>query len=80
MAIEYTEFSKEQQEATLKSRIAGWEADHFGHEINKQAFSSLPDGDDKDKGIKQANDAQSTLEASIKSAKAHLTKLKGTVK
>lgn len=76
--MEYTEFTKEQQEATLKSRIAAWEADHFGHEINKQAFLSLPAGNDRDQGVKQSNEAQATLEASINSAKAHLTKLKST--
>lgn len=76
--MEYTEFTKEQQEQTLKGRIAAWEADHFGHEINKQAFLALPNGEDKDKGVKQSNEAQATLEASITSAKNHLAKLKGT--
>ena len=76
MSFEYTEFTAEQQEQVLKSRIAGWEADHFGHEINKQAFEALPDSDDKAIGIKQSKDAQTTLEASIQSAKSHLSKLK----
>lgn len=76
--MEYTEFSKEQQEAVLKSRIAGWEADHFGHEINKQAFLALPASDERDQGVKQSNEAQATLEASINSAKKHLARLRST--
>ena len=76
MAIEYTEFGPEQQEQTLRSRIAAWEADHFGHEINKQAFAALADGPDKEKGLKDANDAQKVLESSIGAAKSHMAKLK----
>ena len=76
MAIEYTEFGPEQQEATLRSRIAAWEADHFSHEINKQAFLALPDGPEKTRGLQQSETAQATLESSIKSAKSHMAKLK----
>lgn len=74
--MRYTEFNAEQQQATLRSRIAAWEADHFGHEINKAAFASLPPGEERDRGIKDSNDAQAVLESSITVARAKLDELK----
>lgn len=73
--MHYSEFSTDQQKASLRQRIAAWEADHFGHEVNKQALAALPASEDKDTALKQANEAQATLESSINAAKAYLDHL-----
>lgn len=65
MAHEYKTLSAEQREQMIQQRLAQFEAEHFNHEMNKIAVSALPDGEDKVKAIKEAEEAQATIEAAI---------------
>ena len=72
--MEYTEFTVVQQRQLLKSRIAGWEADHFGHEINLMAGQTVRD----QSTIDASETALRVLEDSVNAAKEMLTTLEAT--
>lgn len=61
----YKTITAEQQEQMRQQRLAQFEAEHFNHEMNKIAVSSLPEGEAKERAIKQAEEAQATIEAAI---------------
>lgn len=69
--MDYTELDVDQQKQILKSRIAGWEAEHFGHTLNLAAGEAV-----KDKAtIDASGRALKILEASILAGRAELEKL-----
>lgn len=70
--MEYSQVSKDQQIQILKGRIAGWEADHYGWEINLAAIEASG-GTESD--LKTARDNLNTLEASINAGRAKLAEL-----
>lgn len=70
--MEYEHVSKDQQVAILKGRLAGWEADHFGHEINLAALDASDAGETEKTSTRTA---LRTLEASITAGRAKLAEL-----
>lgn len=66
--MDYIEVSKAQQEQILKQRIAGWESDHWGHQINLLAGQANND----QQTIDVSNSALKVLEASITAARGLL--------
>lgn len=74
--MEYSEITLDQQRQILKGRLAGWEADHFGHTINRQAMVA--------NGVKGAeldntDTAIRTLEASITTARDELSSIESAI-
>lgn len=69
--MDYSELDVDQQKQILKSRIAGWEADHYGHSINLAAGEAVKDKDT----IFASNKAMKILESSITAGRAELEKL-----
>lgn len=60
--MEYSHLTKDQQRQILKGRVTGWEADHFGHEINLAALLAAKTEPD---GLENTYKALAALEASI---------------
>ena len=69
--MDYSEVTTDQRIAILKGRIAGWETDHFGHEINLAAGQAANDPTT----IEQSQTAMTILEASIAAGKKMLDDL-----
>lgn len=71
--MEYSHITKDQQRQILKGRIAGWESEHWGHEINlaalKASGSTTPDD------LEITYKSLAVLEASILSARDQLAAL-----
>lgn len=70
--MEYSSLTKDQQRQILNGRIAGWEADHFGHEINLLALEANSASEEE---LKSTRDALTTLENSVLAARAELNAL-----
>jgi hypothetical protein len=70
--MQYSELTKSQQIQLLTNRIQGWEADHYGHEINLAAGTAAGD----ESTIKASTEALAVLEASITSARGMLATLR----
>lgn len=77
-AYKYETLSDDERAAMLEQRIRAFEADHYGHELNKIAVASLPDDDPgKARALEDATTAQATLERAISAAKAERDRGKG---
>ncbi len=63
--MEYQEVDKNQQQAILKGRLAGWEGDHLGHTLNLAAGQAAGD----QATIEASQDAIRVLEASIEAGR-----------
>jgi hypothetical protein len=70
--MEYSQVNNDEKRRILKGRIAGWESDHWGHEINLLALQANSSSEEETLTTRQA---LKTLEASIMAARAHLTNL-----
>lgn len=73
--MEYKYLTVEQRQQMLTGRIQQFEVEHYQHEMNKAAVSSLPDSDEKAAAIEQADAAQATLEGAINAAETELAAL-----
>lgn len=71
--MEYQEITVDQRRQIIKGRLAGWEADHFGHTLNLAALNAngVTEGPDVDNTEK----ALATLAATIEVGREELAAL-----
>lgn len=74
--MHYTYLTNEQQIAMLETRIASFERDHFGHEVNKTAISMQPESEAKTEALVNADAAQAVIESAIMCCTEQLNALK----
>lgn len=75
MAMNYRELDSAQQAQMLKDRIAAFERDHYGHQLNLDGLAAQPNSEDKTKAVEYAQEAQAAIEAAHDVAVAELDKI-----
>lgn len=75
MPYVYTTITAEQRVQMIDDRIGQLEGEHFAHEMNKAALSSLPPSPEKDDATEAADAAQATIEGAIAAAALEKTKI-----
>jgi CO dehydrogenase/acetyl-CoA synthase gamma subunit (corrinoid Fe-S protein) len=77
--MDYKVLTTEQQVNMLKERIVGFEADHFGHQMNLDGLSAQPtttkNKKEKEAAEKFAKESQAAIEAAHTVAVEELEKL-----
>lgn len=75
--MKYEHVTNDEVVASLDARLAQFEREHLAHEMNKLAVASLPAGDPgKDRAIKEATEAQATIDKAYAAIKAERDKRK----
>lgn len=71
MAYEYTELSAEERAEIAKGQVRQFEAELFGHEMNKARAEALPKNTPgREEQIKTADDSQAVILSALETTKA----------